>query len=609
MFEFVHNNKFVIQVILGAVALGFVGFGVSNYASVANDPYLAKVDGVKIYKQDLDRALQGQPSDAATRQAVLENLIRQELVLADARHDGLIASRQGLQKLIASLPVFQDNGVFSAQRYSEFLSSRSMTAEAFEKQIARDVLLKQQLQPFMEGQLISKAQVEQVARLMAETRSLKGVMLKPEDFAAEIKLDDAKLKAFYDANRKRFHAPQSVKLEYVVLSQDALAQSIKVSDEEAAKYLKDHSADLVKEERRASHILFAVPQGAKPQDKAKIKAQAEAVLKELRANPGKFADLAKAHSQDPGSAANGGDLGYFTRGTMTKAFDNAVFSLQKGQISDLVETEFGFHIIKLDDIRSPDAAAGKERAIAQLQRQKAVTLFRQQADKLNDLVYQQANSLQPAASALNLKIANSDWIARNGKVADPLLNNPKVLEAAFSSDVLQKKHNSEAINIGNNTLVAVRVADQRPEREQSFDEVKDQIRNELIAQEGAKLAESRGKQWLQQLQAGKPVAEAHWEELGDVARRGQTPLSPTEMRTVFAAPTSKLPAYVGVKRENGAYAVFAITAVKQPATVDEGLRSQIQSMIGEVNANAQLGGYLDLLREKYKTTVNRQVAE
>jgi peptidyl-prolyl cis-trans isomerase D len=590
------------------VALGFVGFGVSNYASVANDPYLAKVEGVKIYRQDLDRALQGQPADAAARQSALDNLIRQELLLVDARHEGLAAGPEGLRNLIRSLPMFQEDGAFSGKRYSEFLAARNISAETFEKQVARDLMIKQQLQPYLDGQLVSKTQVEQMARLLSETRTLKAVLIKPEDFAGQIKFDDAKLKAYFDANRARFRSPQAVKLEYLVLSQDALAQNVKVTDDEIAKYVKDHAGDLVKEERRAAHILFAVPKGAKSEDKAKIKAAAEAVLKDARANPGKFAELAKAHSQDPGSAGNGGDLGYFARGTMTKPFDDAVFSLQKGQISNLVESEFGFHIIKLDDIRGGDEAQAKERARSLLQRQKAGELFRSASDKLNDLVYQQANSLQPAASALGLKVMSSDWLTRNAKLNDPVLGNPKVLDAAFSADVLQKKHNSEPVSVGNNTVAVVRVAEQRPEREQTLDEVKDQIRKELIQQEGSKLADARGKEWLATLQAGKALPEVHWQELGDVSRRGASPLSPAEMRAIFSTPAGKLPAYAGVKRENGDYALFTVTAVKQAQNVDDALRAQIQGLIGEVNGNAELASYLELLREKYKVLVSRQAA-
>jgi peptidyl-prolyl cis-trans isomerase D len=275
----------------------------------------------------------------------------------------------------------------------------------------------------------------------------------------------------------------------------------------------------------------------------------------------------------------------------------------------LVETEFGYHIIRLTDVRTPDLTAAKDRIVAQLQRQKAAAAFRAQAEKLNDLVYQQANSLKPAADALGLQVASSDWIARNAKVADPLLGNAKVQKAIFSPDVLQKKHNSEPVDIGNNTIVVVRVAEHRPEHEQTLEEVKLQIRAELIAQEGAKLAEAKGKEWLRQLKEGKQVAELHWADLGELSRRAPAGLGLSEARAVFSAPVTKLPAYVGVKRENGAYAVFTITGVKQPKVSDDEQRGQLRSLLSEVNANAQVSSYLDLLREKYKVMVNRQAAE
>ncbi|XLM22862.1 peptidylprolyl isomerase, partial [Chromobacterium piscinae] len=186
--------------------------------------------------------------------------------------------------------------------------------------------------------------------LLGEGRELQPLLIKPSDFAAEVKTDDAAIKAFYDANAKRFSLPEQVKLDYVLLSQDALAQGIKISDADVQKYYDQHKADLAGEQRRASHILLAVDKDAKPEQKAKIKAEAEAILKEVRANPSKFAEIAKAKSQDPGSAEKGGDLGFFARGVMVKPFDDAVFAMKPGQISDLVETDYGFHIIRLDEV-------------------------------------------------------------------------------------------------------------------------------------------------------------------------------------------------------------------------------------------------------------------
>ncbi|MDN0077230.1 SurA N-terminal domain-containing protein [Crenobacter sp. SG2303] len=605
MFDFVQNNSVAIKVILGAVALTFVGFGVSSYSSITDDPYLAKVDGTKIYKKDLDRALEGQPADAATRQAALDNLIRQDLLLTDAKHAGLVASTDQVRRAIAAIPALQENGQFSASRYKDFLQARYMTPEAFEAQIAREVLLQGQISTFVAGQFVSHTQVDSLAKLLGEQRTVQVAVLQPQSVAADLKLDDATLKAYYNANAKRFRAPEAIKLQYVMLSQAALADTISVSDAEAQKFFNEHSADFGKEERRVSHILLTVPQNATAAQKAQIKTQAEAILKQVRANPAKFVEIAKARSQDPGSAANGGDLGFFGRGVMVKQFDDVAFNMKPGQISEVVETQFGYHILKLDDVKTPDFATAKDAVINRLKQTKAGALFRQQADQLNELAYQNGDSLQALVDKLKLKPETSDWLSRGKASSNPRLANPKVLDAAFSDDVLKKKHNSEPIDIGNNTLLVVRIAEHQPEHQLTLDEVKPQVRNELIARDGAKLVEKRGQTALAELQkGGSPVLA--WSAAHQVSRNNLAGLPLSDARSVFSLSGAKLPAYAGVKHDNGDYIIYRVNAVTAAPAPSGAERAQLNNALGEVSANAQLSAYLQTLREEYKVTMPRQ---
>ncbi|MGR2679765.1 SurA N-terminal domain-containing protein [Chromobacterium haemolyticum] len=605
MFEFVQNNKVFIQVVLGAVALTFVGFGVGSYEAASDDPYLAKVGSSKIYKRDLDRALEGQPTDPASRQAALENLIRQELLLSDAHDRGVTVSPEQLRKVIASIPAFQDNGKFSPERYREFLQNRYPSPEAFETQVKRDLVLQSQLTGIAGTEFVAGTVVNRLAGLLGEGREVRSLLLKPADFAAEVKTDEALLKAFYDANLKRFRVPERVKLDYVLLSQDALAQGVKPSDAELQKYYEEHKAEFSNEQRRASHILLTVAKDAKPEQKAKIKAEAEALLKDVRANPARFAELAKAKSQDPGSAANGGDLGFFGHGMMVKPFDDAVFRMKPGQISEVIETEFGYHIIKLDEVKAQDFTEVKAAIAEKLQRQQAGSLFRSQVDKLTELAYQQGDSLKALQEQLKLQPQHSDWLSRGKPAADPLLNSPKVLEAAFSEDVLKKKHNSEPVDIGNNRLLVVRVAEHQPERQQSMDEVRDVIKAELVAKEGAKLAEKKGQALLAELKAGKGDGKA-WGESKTLLRRDPAGLPIADARAVFAAQAGKLPAFAGAKRDNGEYALYRIDKVIPAPAASEAERGQLSAILGEMNANAQLSSYLDTLRQKYSVTMGKQ---
>ncbi|MEC5207683.1 peptidyl-prolyl cis-trans isomerase D [Vogesella perlucida] len=608
MFDFVQNNNTAIKVILGAVALTFVGFGVGSYSAAVEDPYLAKVGGATIYQKDVERQLEGQPINAASRQAVLENLIRQEMLLAEARGNHLTVSPQQLRTAIAAIPAFQDNGQFSAARYTEFLQARYMSPQAFEEQMSRDLLLQAQVAPYLNGNLVSHTLAARMAALVSEVREVRSVVLKPEQFAANVKLDDAMVKAYYDANLKRFKTADQAKLEYVTLSQDAIAQAISVSDADAKAYYDKHAGEFSSEERQVSHILLTVDAKAPAADRAKVKAQADALLKEVRANPARFAELAKTRSQDPGSAPNGGDLGFFGRGVMTKPFESVAFAMKPGQISEVVETEFGYHILKLDAVKSSDFESQKAAVVDKLRKQKAAAAYRAAVEKLTDVAYQQGDSLKGVEAALNLKAQQSDFVPRSGKAGDPLLGNAKLLEAAFSDDVLKKKHNSEPVDVGNNTLVVVRVAEFQPARQRALTEVQAEIRTELTAREGAKLAAERGAAMLAELKAGKGTS-ASWGEAKNLSRRDAAGTPVAELRAVFAANPKQLPAYAGIKRDNGEYVLYSVDKVVPSQSLTPEQTAQLGMLLGEMSANNLMSAYLEQLRQKHKVVISQTPAE
>ena len=605
MFKFVENNKVVIQVILGLVALTFVGFGVSSYSSVAEDPYLVKVGSTKIALRDIDRELDGQPVDAAARQHALEGLIQRSLILNETGKTGLQVAPMQLQQAIAAIPAFQDNGQFSLDKYKAFLDRRQMTGPQFEERIGRDLLVQNQMEPFTAGQISSHAVAERIGQLLGETRSVSATVLAAPAFASQVKLDDATVAAYYKANSDKFKAPEAVKLSYVVLSQAQLAQNVSVSDDELHKFYQQHQAEFGQEQRRASHILLAVPQNAQPADVAKIKAQADAILKQVRANPASFADVARARSQDPGSAAKGGDLGFFPRGAMVKAFNDVVFQMKPGQISEVVRSEFGFHIIKLEAIQVPDFNAVKDQVAQQLKLQKAGNLFRAQSDTLTEVAYQQGDSLKGVQDALKLVPQQSGWLARAPSGNDPILSNPKVLDAAFGNDVLVKKHNSEPVDLGNNTLVVVRVTDHQPAHQLKLDEVRDAIKMQLIAMDGAKLAVAKGQAMLADLKAGKPAA-TQWTQPRDLSRQQGLGLPVADLQAIFAANTAKLPAYAGIKRASGEYVIYRVEAVKPAPALTPEQRAQLSGLLDNMNTNAQVAGYLQSLRARYPLTGGKQ---
>lgn len=609
MFEFVQNNKLIIKIILVTIGLTFIGFGIGSYSTMVDDAFLANVDGTKIYKQDLDRAMESQSANVADRQATLDGLINRELVLADAHHSGLVVSTSQLQQAILAIPEFQEKGTFSEEKYRTFLKSRYMTAESFQQRLSRDILLQVQLAPFLQGQITSHSVVDRVAAILSESREVSTFVLKPSALANEIKTDEATLKAYFAAHPQRFKVPETVKLDYVVLSQDQLAQGIQVSDVELADYYNKHKAEFNREERQAAHILLMLPQGSTPEEKAKIRARAQVIATEARADPSRFAALAQQYSQDVGSAKRGGDLGFFAQGAMVKPFDDAVFHMKVGQVSDVVETPFGYHIIKLDGIRTPDMAALKPQLLERIQGQKAATMFRQMAEKLSELAYQHSDSLKPIQEALKLPVLHSDWISRTKPGEDMRLANPLVLDAALSDDVLKKKHNSEPIDLGHNTLLVLRVTAYQPAHTQVFNEVKDQIKNDIIAAEGAKITAKRGQEQVAALQAGKMGATLAWGQSQTVSRRAPGAIPYKDMRAIFAVNGNKLPGFTGIARDDGEYVIYRVekkTALPAP-TGDE--RKQLNTLLTQINTNAQIDSYLKYLMKKYPVTTRRQALD
>ncbi|WP_028536602.1 SurA N-terminal domain-containing protein [Paludibacterium yongneupense] len=614
MYEFVEKNNVAIKIILGAVALTFVGFGVGSYSSAVDDPFLVKVGSVKITRQDLDRAMEGQPNDAASRQLALDGLVRNELLLADARDNGFGVTTTQLQRAIMAVPEFQDNGKFSQDLYLQFLKDREMSASRFETRLSRDLLLQAQVSPFTASQIVSHTVVARMAALLGEGREVRALVLTPQSQASRVKTDDATLTAYYNANRARYKTPDSVRLDYVQLSQDGLAQSLQVSDAEVEKFYQQHQASFSPEKRTISHILLTVAKGASAQDKARVKAQAEALSKEARQHPERFAELARSRSQDPGSAGQGGSLGEFDHDTLStnlvKPFADAAWALKAGQISGPVETQFGYHIIRVDSVTVPDFATVKDKVVQALKQQKAAATFRAASDKLSEVSYQQGDSLKAAQDALKLDVQHTGWVSRGKPGSDPVSSNPKVIAAAFSDDVLKKKHNSDVIDLGHNTLVVVRVAEHQAERQQTFADVRDAIRAELVARDGSRLSEQSGLALLAKFKAGNDIESQAWSQPHVVSRTQQSGLPVADMRAIFSVPGSdKLPRFAGVKHDNGDYVIYRVDKLLPAPAISAEQQTQLASMISQVYSNAQAGSYLSGLRKRYTLSVGKQMAE
>lgn len=630
MFDAVRNNKRIVQLFLLLITLPFAFWGVDSYVKNAGSGgELASVGGAPISQLDFQQALREQqerlrstmgenfnPAMLETteaRKAVLDNLINQRLLALDAGQRRLSVSDQQMRETIAGIPAFQENGQFSLPRYEAVLKAQGMNQPVFESRLRNDLALKQVLGAVAEGTIVSSASAERVFAVQFEERLVSEARLSAQQYAASVKLADGAVQKFYDANRARFEIPAQVRAEYLTLSPESLAAQLNVGEAEVRKEYDAHPERFRKdEERRVSHILI---QARKDAGEAALKAAREKIdglLERVKANPADFAKLAKENSQDPGSAERGGDLGFFGRGAMVKPFEDAAFGLAKeGDVSAVVQSDFGFHIIKLAGVKAEQVRPFEEvrnEIAAELKKAEAGRKFAELAEGFTNMVYEQADSLKPAAEKYKLAVQTSGWFARNGKAPAPF-DNEKLVAALFSDDSLKNKRNTDAVDVGKGVLVAARVVESKPAALRPFDDVKADIEKLLIQEEAAQLADKDGEKKLAQLNKGDAVP-LEWGASRPVKRMEQG-FPPEVLRAIFRAPTDKLPSFAGVKLPGAGYVVFRVEKVSRPsATGAEDPRLQaIKQQYARLLAEQDFSAYLSALRKHHGVKVNAAMLE
>ena len=624
MFEAVRNNRIVVQSILGLIVLTFAFFGVESYlgqggteqpvAEVAGQPISrAEFENELRKQQDRMRASLGGEVDLETlnapavREQVLESLINRRLLAHFAQDQHLAVPDRQLQDTIANLPAFQDNGRFSMARYEQMLASQGMSQTGFEAQMRQDLAFQQMISAVGGGGLASETSTRQLLGLQLEERKVRVARFKAESYSKGVSIADDRVAAYYEANKARFEQAARVKAEYVILSREGLTDQVSVDPEKVRQWYDGHQGSYGNpEERAARHILIQLAADASEEDVAAAKAKAEAILARLREDGGKnFGEIAKAESQDPGSAGNGGDLGSFSRGMMVKPFEDAVFALKEGEISEPIRTDFGLHIIQLTSIKPASVKSFDEvrgQIESELKGQAAARKFAELAEAFSNVVYEQPDSLKPAAEQFKLEIHTTDWISR-GAAAPAPFDQKRLLEAVFSSDVLENHHNPEAIDLGDARLIAARVLSHEPAKLRPLAEVRDSIVATLTLEQAGKAAVSAGEAALEGLRKGQG-ASIDFGAAQSVRRAGAS-LSGPELRAIFSAPADKLPAYAGASTPDGGYAIFEVVEVKRETIAKDdprvsALRRQYEQLIGE----RDLSVFLKALRKTYGVEVH-----
>lgn len=617
MFDAVRNNKKIVQVFLVLIALPFAFFGVESFRDGGAGVDVAKVGEVKISQQEFQQAVREQQDrlrgqlgeldpkvldNPEFRQAILDDLIDQRLLFQEARKRHLFASDDAVRQAIMAVEAFQDNGQFSQQRYEALLSAQGMSPAGFEAQVRQDLALQQLAGTIGRSGIVSQRVTDKVLALQSEARHVQEFVLPVENYVAKVKLEDGAAKKFYDENTEQFRTPDQAKVEYVVLTPESLA--VEVSEAEIKAWYDGHKERYQQpEERRASHILIAAEKLGK--DKARQKA--EEVLREVQAKPAAFAELARKHSDDPGSASQGGDLGFFGRGMMVKPFEDATFALRDGEVSGIVESDFGFHIIKLTGqhvAREKPLAEVRGEIERELKSSAVARKFAEAAESFSNMVYEQSDSLQPVAEQFKLKIQRSDWIGREANPAAGVLGNAKLLAAVFSDDTIQNKRNTEAVEVAQNTLVAARIAEYQPASVQPLAGLQATIEKLLVNQEAQKLARADGEARLAALQSG--TDKLAWGTDKVVSRMDARLLPPQAAPLVFRMDKSKLPGYAGVDLPGKGYALYRLSKVTPGAALDTARRQGLQGQLRSLAAQQEVAMYLSALRARYKVDVNEK---
>ncbi|MGO3858885.1 MAG: peptidylprolyl isomerase [Neisseriaceae bacterium] len=599
MFDAVRKFNTPAKILLGFVALTFVGFGATSLTG--GEPYIAKVGDQAVTEGDIRQALErlGEVGTPEVKEGIYASLLRRAYLIAGAEKMGVTVSIEQIKQAIVQEETFRNENGFNEELYQNYLQQQRMTETQLIEQLRKEFALNSVLSMVQAGQIVSDAQASQVANIWNARYTLRTAVIDPRAFAAEVAVDDAKLNAYYTEHKAQYVLPLAVKMSSVALTPESVQSKVSVSDEELKKYYDDHVNQMFQPERRVSHILLAFADET-PEAKAAAKKKAEAVLKEAKANPSQFAALAQKHSDDPGSAANGGDLDYFGKnGMMVKPFEDAAFSLAKGQVSDLVETQFGYHILLVTDIKQAPSFDGLKAELTQkLRQEKAQKLVHAEREQLSELAFNNNKDLKPVAEKLGLTVRTEDaWLTEAEAKAQGM---PEALiTALFSDDVVKQKFNSEPIDLPDGSVVVVRAQDVRPKTEQTLAQVKDQVRAAYVAQEAEKLAAARAVDVAKRLQKGETVALNWMPAQTIVGSDIQKQFPEAAAQQVLRLGSSlKQPAYLNMDFQ-GQNLIIKVEGITVPELSDED-KAKDKGMLAELRANDVLSSYLAYLERTVK---------
>jgi peptidyl-prolyl cis-trans isomerase D len=626
MFDSIRSHRRWLMFFLVLLVFpSFVATGIYGYNRfMSNEMAVANIAGEAITPQQFEvahrerlqqiRQALGDSFDPAVfdtpaaREASLGAMLGERALRQEASAGHIYVGEARLRQVIASVPAFQEDGKFSYERYKTLLAAQGLNEAAFEQRLREDLARQTLLEGVARSAIVPAAVGQRLAELVQEERTIREKRFRPEDFVAQVSITDDAVKAYYEANRSQFETTESIDVELLALTLDDIARQVSVQPTELQAYYEQNKSSFSEpEQRRASHILLTVGEGGSAKDKEGARKLAEELLARLKAKPDDFAKLAQEYSKDPGSAAQGGDLGFFGRGMMVRAFEEAAFSLKPGETSGMVESEFGLHVIRVTEVKG-GAVVPFEQVRGQIEstyrQQQAQKKFAEAAEQFTNTVYEQADSLQPAAQKLGLQIQTVRGVTRNGlpKGAPAAALLPAAaVQALFADDALNKKRNIAAVEVGASTLVSARVTEHRPARLRPLEEVGAQVRDRLVREQATKLARDTANSAAEAMR--KAPSDAGFSPPRKVSRGLAEGLSPEAVKQVMRVPADSLPAFVVAELSAGAQGLFWVLDSKMPPQADAQALAQLRRGVEQQVAAADDQAYVAELKRKYKAEI------
>ena len=627
MFNFIRKHQRLMQLVLLVLILpSFVLIGVSGYTNyVSGDEDLVTVGDQAVTAQEYDLARRNQLNQLqrsmgggfdpalvdtpAAKQQLLDSLVDRRALIEIATKDRFSVSDTALRQAIAANPDLQENGVFSPELYNMLLAQQGINSKDFEQSQRAELALSRVISPVVQSATLPDFVMKELENVLVETRLVQTHTIRAQDLLDQQTVSDEEIQTWYQANQDSLRLPDYVNVDYVLLNEEAAVKSVaEVKEDDLKAYYEQNKTRFVSPARiHLSHILLQP--GKDNAQHQSVQQQAKELAQQAQANPAQFAELAKEHSQDKGSANSGGELGWITHGNWPAALQDAVFALKKGEVSGVIEGPDGYHIFKANDYQPQQGQAFdavKDEITTEVRQQLAAENFAEMATKLTHMVYESPESLQAAADALGLPVLKAQGVAREqvldakqlGATAsehEDLLEDPRVRRALYAPQSLQDKQNAGVIEIASDTIVAVRVNEFVPAHVPELTQVHDEVEKMLRQEKAVAAAQSAGQALLASLQAGE-TPEVEFSNEQAVSRIQPEQMPKASLDALMAVDTSQLPAYVGVELDQGYQLVKVIGQEK--GELDPLISEAIHAQLQQIWSDVQERSYMAALREQ-----------